>query len=125
MIASRIRVAGLGFALALGTAACDSTEPRATERWAADLVATRQVLIMTFQRHGSEISGTATLASLTNPGGEALTLTGTRSDDSLKITYRRQSADAFRFRGRYAGPGLVGVLDGAEFVELSVAFRAR
>lgn len=80
---------------------------------------------MTFQRHGMEVSGTGTLGNLTNPGSEPLTLTGTRSDDSLKITYRRQGADAFRFRGRYTGPGLEGVLDGAEFVELSVAFRPR
>ncbi|HEX6048129.1 MAG TPA: hypothetical protein VFZ21_02635 [Gemmatimonadaceae bacterium] len=125
MMASRRRVAGVGAALTLGMAACGSTEPGSTERWAADLVATGQVLIMTFRGYGSEVSGTATLASLTNPGGEALTLTGTRSDDSLKIMFRRQDADAFRFRGRYAGPGLAGVLDGAEFVELPVAFRAR
>ena len=126
MIARTIRAAGLGFALALGAAACDdSTDPNGIERWVADLTTTRQVLFMTLERSGSEVTGTASLASLTNPGSEPLTLTGTRLADSLRITYRRQGGDPFTFSGRYVGPGLGGVLHGAEFVQLAVAFRSR
>jgi hypothetical protein len=91
----------------------------------ADLASSRQVLFMQLTRDGTTIRGSGTLASLTNPGSETLTLSGVRNADSLRITYGRASAEPFRFAGRYAGPGLEGVLDGGEFVQVRVAFRAR
>ena len=80
---------------------------------------------MYLTRDGATVRGTGTLASLTNPGGEPLTLTGTRTADSLRVLYTRQSGDPFRFVGRYAGLGIVGTLDGAEFVQVAISFRAR
>jgi hypothetical protein len=115
----------LGASLLIVVSCANSAEPDGSERWAADLTASRQVLFMTLQRSGSAVSGTGTLASLTNPGGAALTVTGTRHADSLSVSYHRPPGDAFRFDGRYTGQGLVGVLDGAEFVRVAVSFRSR
>lgn len=126
MISRIARGGTLGLAFIAGAVTCTSgTEPEDAERWVADLVTTQQVLSMTLRRRGPEVSGTATLASLTGPGGEPLTLTGTRDADSLRITYRREIGDPFRFIGRYTGPGITGILDGAEFVQVAVAFRSR
>ena len=122
---SRI-VRAVGPVLILAATTCRSgIEAGSHESWAADLVARQQVLFMTLERRDSDVTGTGTLASLTNPGGESLTITGTRRADSLSVTYRRQSADPFRFVGRYTGPGIVGVLHGAEFVQVAVSFRSR
>ena len=122
---SIVRAAAIPLAFVLSTTTCKSSvAPAGTERWAADL-ANQRVLFMTIQVRGADVSGTGTLAALTNPGGEPLTLTGTRRADSLSITYRRQTADPFHLVGRYTGPGIVGVLDGAEFVQASVSFRSR
>ena len=116
----------LGVALFAATVGCrNSADPGDTENWAADIATSRQVLFMTLERRGSDVTGTGVLASLTNPGGESLTLTGPRRADSVSITYRRQAADPFRLVGRYVGPGIVGVLDGAEFVQVDVSFRSR
>ena len=125
-MATRVLRVGAAASVIFSTASCrDSTGPRTGESWVADLASSRQVLFMQLTRNGTTVSGSGTLASLTNPGGETLTLAGTRSADSLRITYGRASAEPFRFVGRYAGPGLEGVLDGAEFVQVRVAFRAR
>ena len=120
------RVAAAVLTLTLTVPACRSgTDADGTERWAADLASNRQVLFMTLQRQGSTVSGSGTLASLTNPGGESLRVSGVRVGDSLRVTFNRALANPFQFAGRYTGPGIVGVLDGAEFARLSVAFRSR
>ena len=120
-------VAVAACALSIGAAGCgDGVQPgNGSEQWAADITSTRQVLFMYLTRDGTSVRGTGTLASLTNPGGESLTLTGTRTADSLRVFYTRQTGDPFRFVGRYAGLGIVGTLDGAEFVQVAVSFRAR
>lgn len=121
-----LRLATAALALVASGAGCrDGFGSGASERWAADLVATQQVLFMRLTRQGEEVSGSGSLSSLTSPGAEALTVTGTRRADTLRVTYRRQAAESFRFVGRYSGMGLAGVLDGAEFQGLPVAFRAR
>ena len=113
-------------AVVISAASCrDGTGPRRAESWVADIASSRQVLFMQLTYDGATVRGSGTLASLTNPGGETLTLAGVRNADSLRITYGRAAADPFRFVGRYAGPGLEGVLDGGEFVQVRVAFRAR
>ena len=113
-------------ALALCLAGCrGSSGPSGSESWVADISSSRQVLFMTLTRDGTTIRGNGTLASLTNAGGESLTLSGTRNADSLRINYSRPAGDPFRFVGRYAGLGMVGVLDGAEFVQVNVSFRSR
>lgn len=120
-----MRRALLSLALVLSTVGCNSSvEPGNSESWAADIASTRQVLFMTIRIRDSEVTGTGSLSSLTNPGGDALTITGTRRADSLLVTFQRQRVDPFHFTGRYVGAGLSGVLDGAEFVQLSVSFRS-
>ena len=113
-------------ALGIGSAGCESSAPPdGVERWAADLKSTQQVLLMNLKRDGSTVTGDGMLASLTNPGGEPLTVTGTRYGDSLRVFYNRQSADPFRFVGRYTGLALVGILDGGEFAAVGTSFRSR
>jgi len=112
--------------LALATACGGPSEPIRAERWTADLVATRQVLSMTFQQSSSSVSGTGTLTALLVPGAaDALTLAGTRRADTLDITFSRAGGDHFRFLGWYVakGAGITGSLDGGEFTRTSVSFR--
>jgi hypothetical protein len=126
MTARFVRAGATGAAVIVGTATRNgSTVPHSGERWVADLATSRQVLFMDLTRRGSDVTGTGTLGDLTNPGSEPLTLTGMRTADSLTITFRRQTAELFPFNGRYAGVGIMGVLDGAVFVQLAVAFRRR
>jgi hypothetical protein len=126
MIYRLARATTVAVAVILGTAMCDSAaEPDDSESWVADITSRQQVLFMTFRRNGTELTGSGTLAALTNVGGETLTLTGTRTTDSLTVTFRRNVGNSFRFAGRYIGPGITGVLDGAEFVQVNVSFRAR
>jgi len=121
-----LRIAGVAALSLTLLAGCQSTvDVPSTETWAADLVTTGRVLFMTFGRTDTSLSGTGSLAVLTGPGGEQLTLTGTRRGDTLAIVFRRPSGTEFRMDGRYVvnHAGIAGVLNGGEFVNLGVAFR--
>lgn len=123
---NQLRAAVVTIGVSVSSPGCDnSAGPNPVERWSADIPSRQQVLSMTLTRDGNTVRGSGTLANLTNPGGETLTLTGMRNADSLRVFYSRQNADPFRFVGRYVGPGLVGILDGAEFSEVGVGFRSR
>ena len=111
--------------------ACRSPqEPYGAGSWAADLTASDRVLLMTLVRHGTALTGTGALASLTDPGSrEDLTLSGTRTADTVQITYRRSDGSTFQFAGRYIAqgpePAIVGALNGGEFNRLTVTFLNR
>ena len=101
------------------------TEPplQRSEAWGADLRRTSQVLIMGIQIEAGEVSGSGTLAHLTNIDTHDLTVTGALIGDSLHLRYDRPNGASFRFRGRYATQGLLGYLLDAEFDSLAVSFR--
>ena len=105
---------------------CQSTiDIPTTETWAADLTTSGRVLFMTFGRDQTSLTGTGSLAFLTGPGAEQLTLSGTRRADTLAIVFRRPSGSEFSFTGWYVvnHGAISGVLNGSDFVNLSVAFR--
>ena len=127
---SRLRIAIQS--LLFATVACRSPqEPYGAASWAADLISSHRVLLMTLVRQGSALTGTGALASLIDPGSrEDLTLSGTRTADTVQITYRRPDGSTFQFAGWYIargpeGPTIVGALDGGEFNRLAVTFRNR
>jgi hypothetical protein len=111
----------------LTAAACsEPVEPSGTESWAADLIQRRQVLFIQFSRNGSQLTGTGSLSDLDGPAGEPLTLTGTRTGDTLDITMQREVQPSLHFRGWYTSLiTLSGVLDGAEFDRMNVVFKNR
>jgi hypothetical protein len=115
-------VAGL-----LTAAACsEPVEPSGTESWAADLIQRRQVLFIQFTKNGSQLAGTGSLSDLDGPAAEPLTLTGTRTGDTLDLTLQREVQPSLHFRGWYTSlVTLSGVLDGAEFDQMNVVFKNR
>ena len=124
----RLGAIGLTIAVALAAPACESTiEVPTTETWAADLTTSGRVLFMTFGRNDTSLTGTGSLAFLTGPGAEQLTLSGTRHADTLAIVFQRPSGSQFAFHGWYVlNHGAIGgVLNGGDFVNLSVAFRSK
>lgn len=121
----RLPAIGLIVAVALA-ASCQSTiDVPTTETWAADLTTSGRVLFMTFGRNEISLTGTGSLAFLTGPGAEQLTLSGTRRADTLAIVFRRPSGSEFSFTGWYVANhgAITGVVNGGDFVNLSVAFR--
>lgn len=115
----------LWIAVLLGLGACGDDYATGTELWAADLPSD-QVLLMTLVRSGGELNGEGFLSSYNSPAVEPLTLTGTRTADTVNITFLRGDAVPFRFNGWYLANGtLGGRLDGGEFVNQNVSFRRR
>ena len=106
--------------------ACSGPSANTREIWAADL-ATDLLLIMTLDFQDSEITGTGLLAPLGSPGGDPLTITGTRTADTLDIHYQRGQAAPLRFQGWYTlnGTLLAGTLHGGAFNQQAVTFRRR
>ena len=112
--------------LLLGVGACSNDYATGTELWAADLLLTEQVLVITLVRDGDELNGTGLLSFLNSTTGDALTLFGTRRFDTVDITLSRGDADPFRFVGWYMERGtLDGKLDGGGFVNQSIVFKRR
>jgi hypothetical protein len=92
--------------------------------WAADIDRPDRVLVMTLVQEDSELNGTGFLALLNSPASQSLVLSGTRIADTVDITFQRQAGEPFRFTGYLtAKKTLLGVLDGAEFAGLTVAFK--
>ena len=113
-------------AVLLGLGACSNDYATGHELWAADLLASQQVLLMTLVRDGDELNGEGFLSSYNSPAVEPLTLTGIRTADTVNITFLRGDATPFRFVGWYLARGtLDGKLDGGEFVNRSISFRRR
>jgi len=113
------------FLLLLGLGGCITGSDRfGTGIWAADLERPDRVLVMTLVQEDSELNGTGYLALLSSPASESLVLGGTRIADTVDITFHRQAGEPFRFTGYLtAKKTLLGVLDGAEFAGLNVAFK--
>lgn len=102
--------------------ACEGTAPGpARELWVADLVATKQVLAMDFTVSDGIVTGTGSLSYLVEKP-EMLAVSGTRTPDSLYVTFARAAIPAFTFTGEY-GSRLSGILHGSEFDSLRVGFR--
>ena len=110
----------------LGLGACSNDYATGSELWAADLLASQQVLLMTLVRDGDELNGEGFLSYYNSPAVEPLTLTGTRVADTVDITFLRGDAVPFRFVGWYLARGtLDGKLDGGAFVNRAISFRRR
>jgi hypothetical protein len=109
----------------LAAACSEPVEPSGIESWAADLPRQR-VLFIQFTRNGTQLTGTGSLTDLDGPAGEPLTLTGTRTGDTLDMTLQREVQPSLHFRGWYTSLiTLSGVLDGAEFDRMNVVFKNR
>jgi hypothetical protein len=112
-----------------GSAASGCHDPTASidsEQWAADLVASRQVLFLSLLRSGSTMSGSATLSGLLEPGGsDRLSVTGTNRGDTLDILMSRASGGQYHLLAIYGSnrARLSGTLNGGEFTNLAVSFR--
>ena len=110
-------------------AACSSSvSPRTDEQWAADLTATRQLLVIQFTRSGSSVNGTGSLSNTLVPGStEPLRVGGSRRADTLELVLTRPDGDIYRFSGWYVarGSGLSGTLSGGAFTDTPVSFRQR
>jgi hypothetical protein len=97
-----------------------------SEAWAADLVASRQVLFLNLLRSGSTVSGSATLSGLLEPGvSDRLSVTGANRGDSLDIIMSKTGGGQYRLMAIYGGnrARLSGTLNGGEFTNLAVSFR--
>jgi hypothetical protein len=83
---------------------------------------------MSFKTEGTALTGSAWIASLTNPGArEDFSLVGTQRADTLAINYQRDDGAQFRFDGWYIAnrTAIRGVLDGGEFSRTAVTFLRR
>ena len=94
-----------------------------TEWWVADLVQTQQVLFMAFTIRSGSVSGTGSLSHLTNNVSEPLTVSGTRTPDSLSVAFAHGQDLRFTFGGSYGTSSLQGILHGSEFDSVAVLFR--
>ncbi len=121
-----MKLSVVGSAGALALLSCQSaTSPVLNEQWVADLVASRQVLSMSFPPKVSPVSGRGTLSGLLETGGESFSVKGTRRGDTLDVTLIRTSGAQHHLVANYVanGAGLSGVLTGGEFDNLRVSFR--
>jgi hypothetical protein len=114
--------------VAIVAAGCQSAaEPLLNEQWVADLVASRQVLYLTFPPTGTSVSGRGTLSGLLETGGESISVKGTRRADTLDLTLVRSGGAQHHLIAAYVAnrAALSGQLSGGEFDGLRVAFRKR
>ncbi|MEP6618488.1 MAG: hypothetical protein ABJE47_04205 [bacterium] len=102
----------------------DTVGPVTSLTLAADLPDTHQVLFMTVGQQGTAISGTARLDELKTVGSESMTVAGTRTADTITVTFQRASKTPFTFSGWYVSAGTVlkGTLNGAEFDHVAASF---
>jgi len=113
-------------ALSLACWACGNVQtPHSEESWLAQLLQSQQLLRMEFRQTGDHLSGSATLARLTEPGAEALTVVGTQQADTLDISFARSGVPSFRFLGWFVSnrTRITGTLTGAEFTDVAVLFH--
>ena len=80
---------------------------------------------MSFELSGSALQGSGSVTGFTNFVSVPLSLTGTRTADTLDITYMRPDKSQMHFVGHYilSGQVITGVLSGGEFNSVTAQFK--